>query len=103
MESSDGLIEVRIARIEQLFNSFDPLPFDERDLYDDAESHIAGWARELPRDAPIRLLVHMPKEEAQRAKERGLDKSIRASPIRGCITRLSRRTSGIAVNWMKPA
>jgi hypothetical protein len=72
MESTDGLIEVRIARIEQLFNSFDPSPFDERDLDDDAESHIAGWARELPKDAPIRLLLHMPKEEAQRAKERGL-------------------------------
>jgi hypothetical protein len=72
MESSDGLIEVRIARIEQLFNSFDPSPFDERDLDDDAEAHIADWARELPKDAPIRLLLHMPKEEAQRAEERGL-------------------------------
>ena len=72
MESREGLIEVRIARIEQLFNSFDPSPFDERDLDDDAESHIASWARELPKDAPIRLLLHMPEAEAQRARERGL-------------------------------
>ena len=72
MEPDAGLIEIRIARIDQLFNSFDPSPFDERDLDDDAESHIAGWARELPKDVPIRLLLHMPKEEAQRAQERGL-------------------------------
>jgi hypothetical protein len=72
MESREGLIEVRIARIEQLFNSFDPSPFDERDLDDDAETHIASWARELPKDAPIRLLLHMPEGEAQRARERGL-------------------------------
>jgi hypothetical protein len=72
MEPDAGLIEIRIARIDQLFNSFDPSPFDERDLDDDAEAHIADWARELPKDAPIRLRLHMPKEEAQRAEERGL-------------------------------
>src|SRR5512139_144426 len=72
MEPRYSDIEIRIARIEQLFNSFDPSPFNERDLDDDAESHIADWARELPKHAPIRLLLHMPHEEAQRAKERGL-------------------------------
>ena len=65
-------IEVRISRIEQLFNSFDPSPFDDRDLDGDAEQHIAGWARELPKDAPIRILLHMPPDEARRATERGL-------------------------------
>ena len=76
MEPDAGLIEIRIARIDQLFNSFDPSPFDERDLDDDAKSHIAGWARELPKDVPICLLLHMPKEEAQRAQERGLARAL---------------------------
>lgn len=67
-----NVIEVRISRIEQLFNSFDPSPFDERDLDDDAEAHIAGWARELPKDEPIRIVLHMPVEEAGRAEDRGL-------------------------------
>lgn len=65
-------IEVRISRTEQLFNSFDPSPFDERDLDKDAEAHIAGWARELPADAPIRILLHLPPGEALRAQEREL-------------------------------
>jgi hypothetical protein len=72
MDSAAGPIEIRISRIEQLFNSFDPSPFDERDLDDDAESHIASWARELPEHEPIRMLIHMPGEEARRARERGL-------------------------------
>jgi hypothetical protein len=70
--AGESVIEVRITRIEQLFNSFDPSPFDERDLDADAEAHIAGWARELPRDSAIRIILHMPPDEARRAEERGL-------------------------------
>jgi hypothetical protein len=57
-------IELRLSRLAQLFNSFDPSPFHDRDLDDDAEQYIVGWARELPRDAPLRLRLHLPREEA---------------------------------------
>lgn len=50
-------IEVRLTNAAQLFNSMDPSPFHERDLDHDAEAFIVGWARELPADAGIRLLV----------------------------------------------
>lgn len=50
-------IEVRLATAAQLFNSMDPSPFHERDLDHDAEAFIVGWARELPAEADIRLLV----------------------------------------------
>jgi hypothetical protein len=52
-------IEVFVDRIEQLFNSMDPSPFHERDLDDDAEEFIVGWAREFPRRDPISLIVHV--------------------------------------------
>jgi hypothetical protein len=52
-------IEVFVDRIEQLFNSMDPSPFHERDLDDDAEEFIVGWAREFPRRDPISLVVHV--------------------------------------------
>ena len=68
----EAIIEVRISRIEQLFNSFDPSPFDDRDLDDDAEAHIAGWARELPKDAALRIILHMPPDEIRRAQDRDL-------------------------------
>jgi hypothetical protein len=67
-----AVIEVRIRELSQLFNTFDPSPFHERDLDDDAEAYIVGWAQELPRNLPIRLVVHLPEAEQKRAQERGL-------------------------------
>lgn len=75
-ETSSGTIEVRIRELAQLFNSLDPSPFYERDLDDDAEAYIVGWAQELPTDLPLRLVVHLPREEAQKAEERGLPVSL---------------------------
>jgi hypothetical protein len=37
----------------------DPSPFRERDLAPEAEEFIVGWARELARDAPLALVVHL--------------------------------------------
>ena len=67
-----GVIEVRIEELRQLFNSLDPSPFRKRDLDPDAEEHIVGWARELPDDAPLKIVFHLPGAEASKAEERGL-------------------------------
>lgn len=66
-ERNTGVIEVRLRAVAQLFNSLDPSPFHERDLDDDAEAYIFGWARELDDDAPIEILIHLPVEEAAKA------------------------------------
>ena len=58
-------IELRVDKIAQLFHSLDPYPFRERDLDKDAEDYIVGWARELPADQPIAIVVHVPDSEAQ--------------------------------------
>lgn len=52
-------IEVRVAEPKQLFNAMDPSPFRERDLDPSAEEFVVGWARELPADAPLALVVHL--------------------------------------------
>jgi hypothetical protein len=59
-------IAVRITSISQLFNSLDPFPFQERDLDKNAEEFIAGWARELPRDQPIDIVLHLPAAEVEK-------------------------------------
>jgi len=56
-------IEVRVEHVSQLFDTLDPFPFPERDLDKDAEEYIIGWARELPRDQPIRIVIHLPAGE----------------------------------------
>ena len=59
-------IEVRVENISQLFDTLDPYPFPDRDLDSDAEEYIVSWARELPRDAPISIVIHMPAAEASK-------------------------------------
>ncbi len=61
VESATGAhaIELRLREISQLFNSLDPSPFNEQDLDRDAEEFIVGWARELPRRRPLRLVLHL--------------------------------------------
>jgi len=54
-----GVIEVRIKEIDQLFNSIDPAPFREKDIDDDANEFIVGWAKEMPLQKELTLLVHM--------------------------------------------
>ncbi len=53
------LIEVKVQSVHQLFNSMDPSPFHERDLDDDAEQFIVGWAQEHSLRRPLKLIVHL--------------------------------------------
>lgn len=57
-------IAIRVRSISQLFNSFDPSPFREKDLDNDVEEFLVGWVRDLPPAAPFRIVVHLPAEEA---------------------------------------
>jgi hypothetical protein len=57
--SVPGVIEVRVAGLRQVFNAMDPSPFQERDLDPRAEEFIIDWARDLPRDAALSLVVHL--------------------------------------------
>jgi hypothetical protein len=59
-------IQVRVENVSQLFDTLDPFPFPERDLDKDAEEYIVGWARELPRDEPITIVIHAPSAELSR-------------------------------------
>ena len=59
------VIEVRVAELRQLFNAIDPSPFRDRDLDPRAEEFIVEWARDLPRDARLALLVHLERSAGQ--------------------------------------
>jgi hypothetical protein len=62
--TAPNAIEIRIEDISQLFDTLDPFPFRERDLDRHAEEFIVGWARELPSDLPLRIVVHLPEAQA---------------------------------------
>jgi hypothetical protein len=65
METGKGpvVIELQLEKAGQLFETFDPMPFREKDLDREAEDYIVSWARELPRQAPIHIRVHLPEAE----------------------------------------
>ncbi len=54
-----AVIEVHVPELKRLFNAIDPSPFRERDLDPKAEEFIVGWAKDLPKDAQLALLVHL--------------------------------------------
>ena len=72
----DSAIEIQVATVAQLFHTLDPFPFRERDLDSEAEEFIVGWARELPKTQPIRIIVHLPRAEAQTDRGAGLHQAI---------------------------
>lgn len=71
-------IELNVREIAQLFETFDPYPFLQRDLDKDAEEFIVGWARELPRDHALKIVVHVPRSEAETSSGRELARSMAA-------------------------
>ncbi len=61
--NGDRRIELRLRELNQLFDSFDPAPFHEKDLDRDAEEFIVSWAREYPPDAPLVFRLHLPRDQ----------------------------------------
>ena len=64
-DAAEGAIEISLGRLQQLFNSFDPSPFPDRDLDHDAEEYIVGWAEEIALGRPLKLIIHLPLNEAE--------------------------------------
>jgi hypothetical protein len=59
-------IDIKIKKINQLFNSFDPSPFLEKDLDDDAFEYIVSSVAEHPIKTKQKIVIHIP--HTQRAK-----------------------------------
>jgi hypothetical protein len=57
MNKEAGRIEIHVGSIEQLFNSFDPSPFLEKDIDQEAERYIVALAGELDPKLSITLAI----------------------------------------------
>ena len=73
---AEAKIEISLSRLSQLFNSFDPSPFHERDLDPDAKEYIVGSAEEVARHAPLCLVVHLPADQLPNSAVTDLGPSI---------------------------
>lgn len=75
-DTGAATIEIRVEDITQLFNTLDPFPFRDRDLDREAEEFIVGWARELPRDEPLKIVIHLPRPEAEGERAEQLEDAL---------------------------
>ena len=107
-KNAENIIEIRVNEVAQLFHTLDPFPFREKDLDREAEEYIVGWARELPKDLPFRIVVHFPNDQSQADLARDLPEALgkyfagRAAVIQGDLNelfRIGRRslTIGVAI------
>ena len=70
------IIEVHVPELRRLFNAMDPSPFNDRDLDPNAEQFIVSWARELPRNAPLALLVDLDRDAGPRDEATALGSAV---------------------------
>jgi len=74
-----GTIELHIREISQLFDSFDPCPFQERDLDADAEDYLVGSVQELKRK-PGAIIVPRRRRNGTAGEAEMLETAIQRHP-----------------------
>ena len=65
------LIEIKLTTVIQLFNSFDPAPFYEKEIDTEAEHYIVDTVRDFPAKTKFKIHIYLPpalvlSEEAQK-------------------------------------
>jgi hypothetical protein len=69
-------VEIRLTRLQQLFNSLDPSPFHEKDLDREAEEYIVEAVDEFPLPRPLKLVIHLPPDQIALARAANLENAI---------------------------
>jgi len=63
-ENGRVLIEIKLSSVMQLFNSFDPAPFHEKELDFVAQQYIVSIVKEFPAKTRFKIIIHLPQELA---------------------------------------
>ncbi len=71
------LIELELNSVMQIFNSFDPAPFHEKELDPEAEEYIYNTVGEFPLKKPLGIIIYVPSSEFDGETERTLKEAIR--------------------------
>ena len=76
IENGAILIEMRLRKVMQIFNSLDPSPFHEKDLDPDAEAYISEIVQDFPLAQPMKIVIHLPCEEPECEEGKTLEPAI---------------------------
>jgi hypothetical protein len=89
-------LDIHVGELKQLFNAMDPAPFRDRDLDPKAEEFIVDGSREVRRNAPLALIVHLSHRPATPEDVTSLRQAVReyfalsASHVRAQLRQLLR-------------
>src|SRR5271157_1655231 len=61
-ENGQILIEIKLSSVMQLFNSFDPAPFHEKELDSAAEHYIVDTVKDFPVKTEFKMIIYLPKD-----------------------------------------
>ena len=56
------LLEIKLSSVMQLFNSFDPAPFHEKELDSAAEDYIVDAVEDFPAKTLFKMIIYLPPE-----------------------------------------
>ncbi len=71
------VIELELKSFLQLFDSFDPAPFHEKELNLDAEEYLYNAVDEFPLRRPLEIMIHLPPSEVSPEIESDLKEAIK--------------------------
>jgi hypothetical protein len=74
----EGIIEMHVNELNQLFNSLDPSPFFEKELDRNAEENLVRSAQDLPAKSPKAVVVVLSKPSGIPAENQLLSEAIHA-------------------------
>jgi len=63
-ENGRILIEIKLSSVVQLFNSFDPAPFHEKELDSAAEHYIVDMVKDFPPKTLFKMIIYLPQDIA---------------------------------------
>lgn len=78
MSDGPASIDLRLNSVRQMFQTFDPAPFHDKDLDPEAVAYIVARAREVPGDAPLALTIELPETDARGDEAAGLETAVRS-------------------------
>ena len=70
------LIEIKLTSIMQLFNSFDPAPFHEKELDSAAEHYIIDTVKDFPSKTQFKIIIYLPSDLANSDRGRSIGQAV---------------------------
>jgi hypothetical protein len=71
------LIEIKLTSFIQMFNSFDPAPFHEKELDTAAENYIVDAVKDFPKTTQFKIIVYLPENLVQTEQAKTIGPAIR--------------------------